>query len=180
MNKIKTIVKGTGKAIRLLLLLIVASVFSFAEGNSNEYNVKAMFVLNFMKYIEWPADASPNSMRIGVLGESEMFDALVNMTKNRQETKKITVEKIDENSTGNYGIIIIPKTQKKKFDEFLKRYQTKGVLVITDELKGAGVGAINLVTIENKIRFEINYSQAHYFGVRISSRLADLAITVYP
>lgn len=178
MKKNRAITSSAGKSLRLMVMLLMASVFSFGQSNSNEYNVKAMFVLNFMKYIEWPGDVS--SIRIGVLGESDIMEALINMTKNRPEPKKITVEQMDESSTGNYCIIIIPKNHNKKYDDLLRKYQNKGVLIVADEGKSSDMAAINLLTIENKIKFEINYSQARFGGVKISSRLADLAITVYP
>jgi hypothetical protein len=171
-------IKTAGISMCLLLALVIFPSATRAQG-SNEYNVKAMFVLNFIKYIEWPADPSPG-FKIGVAGESGIYDALLNMTKNRQESKKIIVEKVEENSTDNYNIIIIPREDKKKSDEWVKKYYGKGVLIITDELKRSDLGAINLVTVDNKIRFEIYNSQARLMGIKISSRLSDLAITVYP
>lgn len=167
------------RSMRLLVILAIASVYSFAEGGSNEYNIKAMFILNFMKYVEWPAETYNNEFTIGVVGESEIFDALVKMAGNRKESKKINVEKVNADSLGNYQIVIIPKSENKKLEEWVRKFQYKGVLIISDECKNAGA-AINLLNINNKIRFEINNTQARLGGIKISSRLAELAVKVHP
>ena len=70
--------------------------------------------------------------------------------------------------------------QNKKSIEWLKNYEDKGVLLISDNSKDETIAAINLLNIDNKIRFDINHSKARWGGVKISSKLADLAITVHP
>ena len=83
------------KIIRLLFLsslLFMSSVYSLAEVESNEYNIKAMFVLNFMKYVEWPTETNNDIFKIGIAGESELFNSLQNMTNSRNEKAKIIVE----------------------------------------------------------------------------------------
>ncbi len=168
------------KAFCLLLVGGFLSIYSFAQNDSSEYNVKAMFVLNFMKYVEWPSEPGKNTFKIGVVGETELFNALVNMTLNKNESKKILIGKVDQESTGNYQIIIITGKQNKKSIEWLKNYEDKGVLLISDNSKDETIAAINLLNIDNKIRFDINHSKARWGGVKISSKLADLAITVHP
>ena len=68
----------------------------------------------------------------------------------------------------------------KRMEQWEKKYLGKGVLIISEECKSSNCGAINLVNIDNKIRFEININQARSEGIKISSRLSDLAVTVHP
>ena len=58
--------------------------------------------------------------------------------------------------------------------------QGKGVLIISEDCKNNNNATINLVNINNKIRFEINNNQAKLGGIKISSKLAEMAISVQP
>ena len=168
------------KSIFAALLFFMPSINSFAENEVDEYNIKAMFVLNFMKYVEWPTEVNNDLFKIGVVGESELFNSLQNMTNNRNEKSKIKIEKATLDENGEYQILIISKSENGKTEEWTKRYQGKGVLIISEECKNSNNSAINIKTIKKKIRFEINNTQAKLGGIKISSRLADLAILVQP
>jgi hypothetical protein len=166
--------------LNLFLLMFMGPIHSFGGGDTNEYNVKAMFVLNFIKYVEWPSADKDNIFRIGIAGESELYDALEAMMINRSEFVKIKIEKLKPEQIENIQILIISKKEKSKTEEWSKKYHGKGVLIISDEGKDAGSSAINLKNIDHKIRFEINNTQAKLGGVKISSRLTKLATTVQP
>jgi len=164
------------QAISLVLVFSFAPIISMAQ-SGNENNIKAMFILNFMKYIEWPSNHGV--FKIGVAGDSDLYDALSMMTANRQESKKIKIERVTTESMGSYQIILLAPDECRYIDEWTKKYRDRGVLIISDDCK-SNDAAINLLKINNKIRFEINLSSAKQGGVKISSRLADLAVTVFP
>jgi len=176
----RTILLNAIGLINLVLLLFISPVNSKAQAIANEYNVKAMFVLNFMKYVEWPPNSNEGVFKIGIIGESEIYDALQAMIANRNENTKIKIEKVKPDVIDNYQIIVITKTERARGEELSKKYQGKGVLIITEEFKDSNYAAINLKTIDNKIRFEINNAQAKLGGIKISSRLVNLAISVQP
>ncbi|MEO8210587.1 MAG: YfiR family protein [bacterium] len=168
------------RLISLVILLFIGPVRSFGGGDSNEYSVKAMFVLNFMKYVEWPSKNKSDVFRIGIAGESDLFNELETMTKNRSEFVKIKIERVSLNVIENIQILIVPKNEKNNIEAWTKKYQGKEVLIISEECKDVNNSAINLKNINNKIRFEINNTQAKLGGVKISSRLSNLAISVQP
>lgn len=179
-SKLLKISKSIIWAIVLMLCFFSANVKSFAEGESNEYNIKAMFILNFMKYVEWPAESENGVFKIGIAGDSELYDALQSMIKKRNENINIKVERVKADTKESFQIIIISHSENKRIEEWVKKYQGKGVLVISDGCKNADFSAINLVNVKNKIRFEINNSQAKLGGIKISSKLSEMATTVYP
>jgi hypothetical protein len=173
-NMLRRIVRGI-----LLAVLFVACLSGHtARSEGNEYNIKAMFVLNFIKYIQWPGESTSNYFRIGVIGKCEMYDALKSMANNMNETKQIKIEEINDLSKEQYKIIVISKCENKRTEEILKKYRNKGVLLISDEFTGKSSAAINLVNINNKIRFELSISAAQEEGIKISSKLVDLAYKV--
>src|SRR4051812_28750756 len=84
--------------VSVILFFVTAFSTPVVKSESNEYNVKAMFILNFIKYIEWPQDYSNSIFKIGIIGKCGMADALRGMTINRNETKQIVVEEIKDES----------------------------------------------------------------------------------
>jgi hypothetical protein len=166
-----------------ILLLLAALVFgSFAAGPSggegNEYQIKAMFVFNFTKYVEWPDAKSSDFFVIGVIGESEITEPLEKIAiQKKVGDRKIAVKVLSPEAEEFCNIIIVSKSKLNKLDQIEKRYAGKGVLIVSDESQRSA--AINLVTRDNKIRFEINPALAKSGGVKISSQLLSLAVEVH-
>ncbi len=164
----------------IIFLLFVFSAHSFAESEANEPSIKAMFILNFVKYIEWPPESNKESLQIGIAGESKVYDALLSLIIARKEKEKIKIQKVNMNSIIDCHILFIPQSEKSRSEEWSKNFQRKGVLVITEDAVNGNNSTINLVCINSKIRFEINNTQAKHDGIKISSRLTELAIIVKP
>lgn len=165
---------------KIFLLLAALVLGAFKPGpEGNEYQVKAMFVFNFTKYIEWPDEVKNNEVfTIGVLGESDILEPLEKIAAQKIiNDKKIDVRSIGLDDENYYNIIIVARSRTGKLDAIEKKYAGKGVLIISDE--SARSAAINLVTRDNKIRFEVNQIQAKNGGVKISSQLLALAISVH-
>jgi hypothetical protein len=177
-EKLKNTCSGVARKIALVALFVLCLTGRTAQSEGNEYSIKAMFVLNFIKYIEWPGENNSIYFRIGVIGKSGIFDALKSMTNNRNETKQIKIEEINEQSKEPYKIIFISNSENYRIEEILKKYKNKGVLLISDGAHKKNSAAINLVNINDKIRFEINTNAAQDEGIKISSKLIDLAYTV--
>jgi hypothetical protein len=174
---------GFMRAICFVLVFITGMCPVLPSVTGNEYNIKAMFVLNFIKYIDWPSESATGFFRIGIAGKSDMYEALKGMTSNINsinETKQILIEEINDESKDGFKIIVISKSENNHIDEWIKRYKNKGVLLISDEYKGHSPTVINLLNLNNKIRFELDMSSAHDQGIRISSKLIELAMTVKP
>jgi hypothetical protein len=163
-----------------ILVLFAALVFgSFSAGiDANEYQVKAMFVFNFTKYVEWPEAKSSDVFTIGVIGESEIIEPLEHIaTQKKVGDKKIVVKVLTTEAEEYCNIIIVSKSRLNKLEQVEKKYAGKGVLIISDESQRSA--AINLVTRDNKIRFEINQFLARTGGIKISSQLLSLAVEVH-
>ena len=64
-------------------LVLLAAAFLFGAlkpgTDGNEYQVKAMFIFNFTKYVEWPEEKEANVFTIGILGESEITEPLIGL-----------------------------------------------------------------------------------------------------
>ena len=164
----------------LSALLVLVCFRSVAISDSSEYSIKAMFLLNFIKYFEWPIENNKPIIKIGIVGESEMFDALLTLAAQRSaEGQKVEINKVDEKNANLCQIIFISNSQNNKIDETIKKLSGKGVLIISedDKCKTKQAG-INLFNHDNKIRFEINLTPVKSNGMKVSSKLIELASAV--
>nr|MBP6658832.1 YfiR family protein [Bacteroidia bacterium] len=163
------------------ILLVSSCVRAGGSSEGNEYSIKAMFLLNFIKYVEWPIESTKNTFQIGVIGESEMFDALTMLTSKRSaEGQKVVIKRFEEKNSENYQMIFISNSDSQAIDELTKKYSAKGVLIITEEERGkARQSGINLFNQDNRIRFEINLPVIKNNGLKVSSKLLELATKVH-
>lgn len=98
MNKIKTI-------ILLILVLSLTGMVSVAEADSEpskEYQVKAAFIYNFIKFVDWPElapiesdekdDESAEPITIGIIGENPFGNAFEAITKKKIHGRKVVIK----------------------------------------------------------------------------------------
>ncbi|MCX6290877.1 MAG: YfiR family protein [Bacteroidetes bacterium] len=171
---------GRKTALVLSLTILLMSMKPVGDAG-NEYTIKAMFIYNFTKHIEWNQPPSP-SFRIGIVGNSDIQGALeLIATQKKVGNLPIEVIKITSDDNSLFQVIFVSKSQVQKLEELAKKYAGKSVLIISEEAKHSEQGAtINLITTDNKVRFELNQTAGKVAGLKISSTLANLAMTVNP
>jgi hypothetical protein len=130
--------------VKVFFLLAVLVLGAFKPGNEsggNEYQIKAMFVFNFTKYVEWPEVNNPDVFTVGVIGESDIIEPLEKIAAQKKvNDKKIVIRKIDLEDEEYYNIIIVSRSRINKLDLIEKKYAGKGVLIISDESARSGIG----------------------------------------
>ena len=149
-----------------------------------EYQVKAAFLYNFAKFVEWPADALPQDSSpfvIGVLGD-DPFGANLDKTvegKALGEHKIVAkrFKKLEDVQTCH--ILFVCRSEKDKLSKIVERLGKANTLVVgdTDQLLQRG-GAINFTLEDKKVRFEINADAAERADLKVSSKLMQLATKV--
>lgn len=172
---------------RLVIKAIICfvSIFSFSsfqgQKEYNEATLKARFIYNFTKYVEWPNERYLAHFVIGIYGTSDVAEALKQVCANRKIREKDIEIRIINNPEDirKCDILFIPKNQCTNLKKILEFVEDKEVLVITEEkgmaLKGA---SINIIEIEEKMRFELNESAIKRAGLKVSGQLITLAILV--
>ncbi|MFZ7114550.1 MAG: YfiR family protein [Bacteroidota bacterium] len=165
----------------LSVLLVLSCHRSGAVSDGNEYRIKAMFLLNFIKYVEWPIENNKPIIRIGVAGESEMFDALTMLAAQRSsEGQKVEIKRVDDKNSGSFQVIFVSNEDYNKTEEKIRKLTGKGVLIVSEDDKcKTRQSGINLFNKDNKIRFEINLTPVKNNGMKISSKLMELASAVH-
>lgn len=162
------------------LFLCVAAPPAHAE-QSLEYQVKAAFLLNFTKFIEWPPDESAgpdSSFEICILGDDPFGTALDQMVEGETlRGRRMTVQRVRRPPPPSCRVLFIGKMEKDLAS--LMTDLAPGVLTVGD---GPGFlrdgGMIAFLLDNNRVRFDINQSVAARAGLNISSKLLKVARSV--
>lgn len=145
-----------------------------------EYDVKAAFLLNFTKFIDWPASAfaSGAPFRICITGEDPFGVSLAKIVEGEQvSSRPIAVEKMGREQLTHCQIVFFGRSEKN-VAEAISRLGP-GVLTVgesPDFLRAGGV--IRFVVENNHVRFDVNQTTARKAGLEISSRLLKVARNV--
>jgi hypothetical protein len=176
------------RALFFILLLLLLSVVKETNGFfdqgpnddiSNESTLKALFVYNFTKHIDWSSINTPNNkFVIVVIGKTDVTNSLISILKNRKIQEK-SIEIIESNSFEDINraqILFVTKGLAKKLDFNIEKLAGKGILIITDENKIISqLSCINIIETQGKLSFEINETNIRKSGIKISSQLRELA-----
>ena len=169
-----------------LLLSLVAVLNACAQTPSpNEYQVKAAFLFNFMKFIDWPAVAytSPQSpFAICILGKdpfgSLLDDALLGKT---MDNHPVAVRRLKDIADARHcQVVFVSSSETKKYAEIVDSVRGANILLVgeTGGFAAAG-GTIEFILEESHVRFAINPDAAERAGLRCSSKLLALAKIIH-
>jgi hypothetical protein len=146
---------------------------------AGEYQVKAAFLFNFAKFVEWPPETfkSPSaSMSICVLGPNPFGRSLDEAVagKSIDGRRFVLREVADVGQAGGCQILFIASQQKKHLPE--SATAMAGVLTVGEsEGFAAGGGVIGFKLEGGRVRLEVNVEAADQRKLRISSKLLSLA-----
>ena len=167
-------------SIPIALTVILLLPGRAAAQEANEYQVKAAFLFNFAKFVEWPstAGADPNApMVIGILGKDpfgpEIDRAIEGKTVNG---RRLAVKRFSSLEAYEHcNILFVSSSERTNLSRILAAVRNRSVLTVSETDRFAQLGGIiNFITIENRIRFEINQAAATRAGLKISSKLLSL------
>lgn len=175
------------KAVFFLSLIRLICAFApdcRAQTPPTEYQIKAAFIYNFARFVDWPtqafaSDTSP--MIIGVLGKNVFGDDIEQIIGGR-DIQGHPLEFKEFNSVAdvtNCQVLFISPSEKNHLPKILDRLGNTNILTVgeADDFLDEG-GIIHLLIVEDKVRFEINNQAAKKAGLTISSKLLSLAVKV--
>ena len=149
--------------------------------SSSEYQVKAAFLYNFAKFVDWPEDALGNSnapLIIGVIGDDPFGGALDQAINGRTiNGRAMLVRRLKwGHDLRSCHILFISSSERKRLPQIIQSLRGASVLTVGDmgQFNQQG-GIINFILQANKVRFEINSRGADQARLKISSKLLSLA-----
>ena len=149
-----------------------------------EYQVKALFLFNFTKYVDWPSEAfarADSPIMIGVLGDSGINEELKKAvaTKTVNGRKIMIQETASEEDWSKCHIIFIGSSEKTRLPAILAKIRALPILTVGEAggfLDQGGI--INFTKKDDRIRLEIDLEAARLARVQIRSQLLSVADTV--
>jgi hypothetical protein len=163
-----------------MLCLLGATVSAQARA-ADEDQVKAAFLLNFGKFVEWPASAFADQtepFRICVSGATNVANALGVLTIGQKlNGRAISVLLIDHHQPlKQCHMLFIGNVVVKERKSLLAEAKGTSAFTVAEEKDFVDDGGmLGLVNTDNRISFEINQHLAEEAGLKISSRLLSLA-----
>lgn len=147
----------------------------------DDEQVKAAFLLNFLKFVTWPdAQAAPEApIEIVVLGDEALCRVLSQAAAKQVIGGRAVIVRSARTARelpAAPHLLFIAASEKDRLSALLRQYEGRPVLTVGD---GAGYGAagvvLNFYTSDTRIRFEANTTAAARAGLQISSHLLRLA-----
>lgn len=177
--------RGGGWLVFAGLLCLAGPAAAGAEPEvAKEYQLKAAYLYNFTKFVEWPRerfadDTSP--IVIAVLGENPFGDELARLVSGRKVNgRPITVlaaRSVREGAAAH--LLFISARDEKSLGPALAQLHAAGVLTVGESPGfAAGGGIITFILEADKVRFEINLTAAEQSRLKLSAQLLKLATVV--
>jgi hypothetical protein len=168
--------------LSLKILLTVPLIAALPSRPIDEYQVKAAFLYNFARFVEWPPEVfrGPNDpFVICVLGRDPFGRALDDVIAGRKIAgRPIAVRRVSEAPRAvGCKILFVSSSEPKRDLSVLAAMNEPGVLTVGESGTATSEGMIIILTLEDgKVRFEIHTDPADREKLRFSSLLLSLAI----
>lgn len=162
-------------------LTFLLPIISKAQSSAaDEYQLKAAFVYNFTRFVEWPAASSNDGAPfvISVLNEDRLAAKIQELVKGeRIGNRPIVVRRLNRKSEiGNCNILYVSVKDASDIKDQLSNISRRGTLTVSDAPNFARWGGIiRFFKDDNKLRMQINIDEARASRFGISSKLLSLS-----
>jgi hypothetical protein len=161
----------------LLILCCITKASLWGQSANQEASLKAVFIYNFTKYIEWDNLNGDDNFIIGIMGSSALDATIETIArKNFVKNKRIILRHFNSPEDISYcHILFIPHDYPVPVRAIAEKVNKK-VLVISERQGAAKQGAaINFILVNDKLKFEISTEAVYTAGLKASSQLLKLA-----
>jgi hypothetical protein len=167
------------RLLALLLAAITGVLTPYATAAApTEYDIKAAFIYNFSKFVQWPTVDTSKPFEIGLIGKDPFGSTLDETVRGKHVNgKKVVVRRFFRiEDIVDCDILFVASSEERNLERILKVLQSGPVLTVGDMDQFAERGGmINLVNAGNRVRFDINIEAIERAGLTASSQLLQLA-----
>ena len=167
----------------LMLSLCLCMPVKGEQPFSREYRLKAGLIFNLAQFVVFPdscGPGAPKNFTVGILGTDPFGEEIDILTGKVIQNKAIQIRRyrhIDE--VNDCNMLYIGASKKTGIKWILDRLDTRSILTISDMEGFAEYGGmINMITVNNRIRFKVNLSQVKAAGLRISAHFLKLTTII--
>ncbi len=167
------------------LILIFAGILLFSVQTNAQLDetdtgsiIKASYIYNFAKLVEWTETSSAPELKIDILGDVNLYKQLVKRYAGKKiGNQTVEVKLIMEISDAEgIHILFVSRKHASLLPTISKKLQGKNTLLITEIEDALTKGSvINFISVNNNLKFEINETNASAHNLIIGSTLKSLA-----
>jgi hypothetical protein len=145
----------------------------------SEYQVKAAYLINFSRFVEWPQGSftDPEApLVIGIVGRDPFGTVLQDIVA-KVHGRKAVIEHLNwDQELSHCHVLFVSRSESRHIGAILAKVKGKSVLTVSeiDDFSAFG-GIIGFVFEGDRVRFEINLDQAAKSQLKISSQLSSIA-----
>lgn len=150
-----------------------------------EPDVKATFLYNFTRFIEWPGQATPDSapFRLCVVADATMEQAISRAVEGEVVNGRLLVMALPQAPQDAVGchILFVGRSEQRRAATLLAAVRDLPVLSVGDspDFLEHG-GTIQFLLVDNRVRFDVSLPSAQRANLKFSANLLRVARTVKP
>lgn len=171
-------------ALILCGAVVCYSARSRGDQRASAYQVEAVYLYNFSKFVEWPASAKPaksEPFNICILGE-DPFGTLLDATLSGENVQgaNLAARRITEpGDAEGCKIVFVSTSEEARLKAVLDELGGVNALTVSDirNFSQRG-GMIQFVVADGKVRFEVNVKNAANVGLTFSADLLEVALAI--
>lgn len=154
-----------------------------AQEGPTEYQVRAAYLFNFFKFVEWPDDGSDphGPWIVGVVGDNLLGDELKQIVSGKTvQGHELQMKRFQpEEDFRSCHVLFISSSERKRLPSMLAGLRGSSVLTVADmdHFIESG-GMIQFLTEDNRVRFSIDVGATTRARLKVSSKLLSLARSV--
>lgn len=168
----------------IALALVAVPCLLAQSSKPTDYDVKAVYLYNFGRFVEWPANgatAKTDSFTICVLGQDPFGPVLeTTLAGETIDGKSVVSRRISTpEESANCRIVFLSSAEEGRLGKIIEVLNKEAVLTVSDmpQFSQHG-GMIQFVLEGKKVRFEVNLTAVQHAGLTLSSELLKVATTV--
>lgn len=164
-----------------ILLLSVPVAGIPPQVQQDEFSLKALFIYNFTRHIEWPYKQNDDeTFLISIVGNTPLTKKLTALVAGKKiQNKSVVVAESNSNECAGSDIIYICRENNNRLQEIVNIYGGKGVLIISEDRNLTKKGScINIIRDKDHMKFEISESNMRREKLKVSNQLYELAVQI--
>ena len=166
------------------LAFMACSVMAAQAQSANsmaEYRVKAAYIYNFAKYVDWPG-AETKEFHVCTAGRDDLGGALSALDRRFAQGREIQVrQNVAMDQLRDCQIIFVGEKDSKLLTSVVRQLMGAPVLIVSDNQQAVESGAhITLASAEDRVEFDVNLATLQRANLKASSQMLKLARTTKP
>ncbi len=162
-------------ACACVLLLAACFPGGAAAETASEAQLRAAYLVNFLKYVEWPAAIT--GANICVLGRDSLAGPLASYEGRLIQGREIRIRRVSQpEQLADCQEVFVPDGDEERFAGAIRNLGRQPVLTVGENARFVEQGGgVALVRVDNRLVFDVNLPVLQRAGLKVSPQMLRLA-----